>query len=94
MKCQGIKRVCCLLPDNQLTHYEDLLGTPTGIRDKSCLLSPIEDFHFCDTETLTKKILPFLVEADKQGQKKLLYTALASDELVMYRTVDGRGLSN
>jgi hypothetical protein len=27
MQSQGIQRVCCLLPESQLSHYADLLGT-------------------------------------------------------------------
>ncbi len=98
MKCQGIKRVCCLLPDNQLADYEELLGTyqqEFGINH--VCWAPIEDFHLCDTETLTKKILPFLAEADKLGEKVVVHCSGGigrTGHVLAAWLVSGRGLSN
>jgi protein-tyrosine phosphatase len=74
MKHQGMQRVCCLLADRQLARYADLLGKyqqEFGM-DHVCW-APIEDFHLSDLETLTKKILPFLVESDKQGEQVVVH---------------------
>jgi len=98
MKRQGIKRVCCLLPDNQLTHYSDLLGTyqqEFGI-DRVCW-TPIEDFQLCDLATLTNKILPFLTAADKQGEKVVVHCSGGigrTGHVLAAWLVSVRGLSN
>jgi protein-tyrosine phosphatase len=98
MTCQGIKRVCCLLPDQQLAHYWDLLGTyqqEFGI-ERVCW-APIEDFHLSSLETLTKKILPFLAEADKQGEKVVVHCSGGigrTGHVLAAWLVSGRGLSN
>ncbi|WP_414567826.1 dual specificity protein phosphatase family protein [Nostoc sp. CCY 9925] len=41
----------------------------------NCRLSwaPIADFNLADLETLTQKIIPFLIEADKQNQKVVVH---------------------
>ncbi|HEY9636352.1 MAG TPA: dual specificity protein phosphatase family protein [Coleofasciculaceae cyanobacterium] len=74
MKCRGIQRVCCLLPDNQLTRYSDLLGTyqqEFGVNH--VCWTPIEDFQLSNAETLTTKILPFLAEADNLDEKVVVH---------------------
>jgi protein-tyrosine phosphatase len=74
MQNQGIQRVCCLLPETQLTHYSDLLGTyrKTFGVDQVCW-APIEDFSFATLETLTHQILPFLAIAQQQNQKAVVH---------------------
>jgi hypothetical protein len=61
MQNQGIQRICCLLPEAQLTRYWDLLGTyrKTFGLNQVCW-APIEDFHFASSEILLHQILPFL----------------------------------
>jgi protein-tyrosine phosphatase len=74
MKCQDIKRVCCLLHDQQLVYYSNLLDTyKQKFGNQLVCWAPIADFHLCDLETLTQKILPFLIEADKQNEKVVVH---------------------
>jgi protein-tyrosine phosphatase len=72
MQHQGIKRVCCLLDKRQIIMYGGLLGMYRQKFDRVCW-APIKDFHLCDLETLTQKILPFLAEADRQGEKVVVH---------------------
>ena len=98
MKCQGIQRVCCLLCDNQLAHYSDLLGTyQQEFGNQQLCWAPIEDFHLSDLETLTMKILPFLAEADKQSEKVVVHCSGGigrTGHVLAAWLVSGRGLSN
>lgn len=74
MQSQDIRRVCCLLSKNQLDRYNallDIYNREFGT-EKVCW-SPIEDFCLCDLEALTRKILPFLIEADRQKQKVVVH---------------------
>ncbi|MBD2680866.1 MULTISPECIES: dual specificity protein phosphatase family protein [Nostoc] len=74
MKRQGIERVCCLLPDKQLASYSDLLGRyKQEFGTQRVCWAPIADFNLADLETLTQKIIPFLIEADKQNQKVVVH---------------------
>ncbi|MDF5730794.1 MAG: dual specificity protein phosphatase family protein [Rhizonema sp. PD38] len=74
MKHQNIKRVCCLLPEKQLALYSNLLGIyQQEFGSQQVCWAPITDFHFSSLETLTKKILPFLVTADKQSEKVVVH---------------------
>jgi protein-tyrosine phosphatase len=74
MQNQGIQRVCCLLPETQLNHYSDLLGTYQKVFgiDQVCW-APTEDFSFATLETLTHDILPFLAIAQQQNQKVVVH---------------------
>ncbi len=98
MKRQEISRVCCLLTDKQLAHYSNLLGTyqqEFGIN--YVCWAPIEDFHLCDLETLTKKILPFLTQAEFQGEKVVVHCSGGigrTGHVLAAWLVSGRGLSN
>jgi protein-tyrosine phosphatase len=98
MKRQGIQRVCCLLWDNQLAHYSDLLGTyQQEFGNHHVCWAPIEDFHLSDLETLTTKILPFLAEADKQAEKVVVHCSGGigrTGHVLAAWLVSGRGLSN
>jgi len=98
MKQQGIQRVCCLLPDNQLGHYTNLLGTyQQEFGNYQVCWAPIEDFHLSDLETLTTKILPFLAEADKQSEKVVVHCSGGigrTGHVLAAWLVSGRGLSN
>jgi protein-tyrosine phosphatase len=74
MQNQGIQRVCCLLPETQLTRYSDLIGAyrqAFGL-DHVCW-APIEDFNFADLEMLAHQILPFLAIAKHQNEKVIVH---------------------
>ena len=60
MREHGIKRVCCLLPKEQLDFYDvDLLEEYRHEFGRRNVCSAgILDCHLCDAETLTDKILP------------------------------------
>ena len=98
MKRFGIKRVCCLLSARQLARYSDLLGTyQQEFGMNHVCWAPIEDFHLADTETLTKKILPFLAQADIQGEKVVVHCSGGigrTGHVLAVWLVSGRGLSN
>ncbi|MBO3464212.1 dual specificity protein phosphatase family protein [Aetokthonos hydrillicola Thurmond2011] len=74
MQQKNIKRVCCLLPETQLASYTNLLGRyQQEFGSQHVCWAPIKDFHVCDLETLTQKILPFLITADKQNEKVVVH---------------------
>lgn len=98
MKHQDIQQVCCLLPSSQISRYSDLLSTYKREfgSDRVCW-SPIEDFQLSDLETLTKKILPFLLEADRKGEKVVVHCSGGvgrTGHILAAWLVSGRGLSN
>src|SRR3972149_2537221 len=72
IKEQDIKRICCLLPENQLNYYDgiDLL---TLYREKfgegNICWADIEDGYLCNKDKLLKDILPFLKESDQKKEK-------------------------
>ena len=98
MKHQGIQRVCCLLPDNQLVRYCDLLETyQQDFGHHQVCWAPIEDFQLSDLRTLTTKILPFLAQADKQAEKVVVHCSGGigrTGHVLAAWLVSGRGLSN
>ena len=75
MKEQGIKRVCCLLHQEQLSFYkEDLLaayGREFG-QDNICW-APVEDYHLCDGVMLKERVLLFLKESEKKGEPVVVH---------------------
>ena len=75
MKEQGIRRVCCLLHQDQLRAYRvDLLaayGEEFG-PDNVCW-APVADYHLCDVGLLKERILPFLKESDHTGQPVVVH---------------------
>lgn len=76
MKSQNIKRVCCLLSDKQLANYAHLLDTyRQEFGNQQICWTPIEDFYLSDLETLTQKILPFLITANQQNEKVVVHCA-------------------
>lgn len=75
MKEQGIKRICCLLHDEQLKAYkEDLLAAYRRDfgADNVCW-APIPDYHLCDVGLLKERILPFLQEADTKSEPVVVH---------------------
>ncbi|WP_244918042.1 protein-tyrosine phosphatase family protein [Nostoc linckia] len=98
MKGQGIKRVCCLLHDEQLAYYSDLLGAyKQEFGSQLVCWTPIADFHLVDLETLTQKIIPFLIAADKQNEKVVVHCSGGigrTGHVLAAWLVSVRGLSN
>ncbi|MEH2235781.1 protein-tyrosine phosphatase family protein [Nostoc sp.] len=98
MKCQDIKRVCCLLDDQQLAYYSNLLDTyKQEFGNQLVCPAPITDFHLCDLKTFTQKILPFLIEADKQNEKVVVHCSGGigrTGHVLAAWLVSVRGLSN
>jgi protein-tyrosine phosphatase len=98
MKQQGIQRVCCLLSDSQLARYENLLEiyqSEFGI-ERVCW-APIEDFQLAELETLTQKILPFLVIANQQSEKVVVHCSGGigrTGHVLAAWLINSRGLSN
>lgn len=75
IKEQGVRRVCCLLPQEQLDYYqEDLLQIYRSEfgEDKVCW-APVEDFHLVQKDTLTEAILPFLRQSDEHGEPVVVH---------------------
>jgi protein-tyrosine phosphatase len=72
---QGIRRICCLLPSNQLTCYRvDLLGEyRAAFGDADVLHAPVEDFHLCDRHLLEQQILPFLADSDSRAMPVVVH---------------------
>ncbi len=74
MKGNGIRRVVCLLPQEQLEYYAspllDVYEKEFG--RENVLWAPVEDFHLCDKETF-RKILYFLKDADDKGEKVVVH---------------------
>ncbi len=76
MKSQNIQRVCCLLSEKQLANYAHLLDIyRQEFGNAKIYWTPIEDFHLSDLETLTQKILPFLITANQQKEKVVVHCA-------------------
>jgi protein-tyrosine phosphatase len=75
MKEQGIRRVCCLLHDEQLKAYkEDLLASyRRDFGDDNVCWAPIPDYHLCDVGLLKERILPFLQEADTKSEPVVVH---------------------
>ncbi|MDZ8050634.1 MAG: dual specificity protein phosphatase family protein [Aulosira sp. ZfuVER01] len=99
MKQQDVKRVCCLLPEKQLVNYSvNLINRyEQEFGNLQVCWAPIEDFHLCDLKTLTTKILPFLIAADKQGEKVVVHCSGGigrTGHVLAAWLVSVRGLSN
>jgi len=75
MKDKGIKRVCCLLSQEQLDYYdEDLLALyRQEFGEENVCWAPIEDYHLSDVHTLRRQILPFLAESDANEERVVVH---------------------
>ena len=98
MQNQDIQRVCCLLPESQLTRYSNLLDLyrQTFGLDQVCWAS-IEDFHFADPEILIHQILPFLAIANQSHEKVVVHCSGGvgrTGHVLAAWLVAGRGLSH
>ena len=98
MQNQGIQRVCCLLPETQLTRYPDLLGVYRQVfgLDQVCW-APIKDFNFATPEILAHQILPFLTIANRQNEKVVVHCSGGigrTGHVLAAWLVAGRGLSS
>lgn len=98
MKSQNIKRVCCLLSEKQLANYAHLLDTyRQEFGNQQICWTPIEDFYLSDLETLTQKILPFLITANQQNEKVVVHCAGGigrTGHILAALLVSVRGFSN
>jgi protein-tyrosine phosphatase len=98
MKSQNIKRVCCLLSETQLAHYSNLLGRyQQEFGGQNVCWAPIEDFHLSSVETMTQKILPFFMAADKKSEKVVVHCSGGigrTGHVLAAWLVSGRGFSN
>lgn len=76
VKKVGIKRVCCLLAESQLAHYEvDLLAVyREHFGAERVLWAPIPDFHLASVATL-ERILAFLRQADETHEPVVVHCA-------------------
>lgn len=98
MKQQNIDRICCLLPQSQLTRYSDLLGNYRKIfgDDRVCW-APLLDFELVDREILIDRILPFLTEANNAGDRVVVHCSGGigrTGQVLAAWLVSGRGFSN
>ena len=75
MKEHKIQRVCCLLSGSQLTGFEkNLLEVyRQEFGSQNVCEAPIRDYHLVDPETLEAKILPFLLESDREQKPVVVH---------------------
>ena len=98
MQSKGIQRVCCLLPETQLTLYSNLLIDYRKVfgLDQVCW-APIEDFNFATPEILVHQILPFLAIANQQNEKVVVHCSGGigrTGHILAAWLVAGRGFSS
>jgi protein-tyrosine phosphatase len=98
MQAQGITRVLCLLPPQQLAAYDDLLGAYRQIFGKhNVLWIPIDDFHLAEETQLIEQIVPFLAEAEQQQEKTVVHCSGGvgrTGHVLAAWLVSYRGMSN
>jgi protein-tyrosine phosphatase len=76
MRSQGIKRVCCLLSEEELRNYqENLLSTYCSeFGQDNVNWAPVEDVHLI-SPVLLKKVLRFLRESDEKKKPVVVHCA-------------------
>ena len=69
MQANGIRRVCCLLPEEQLAFYStDLLDSyRKSFGNQNVCHVKVQDLHLIDLADLEQTILPFLRDSDRNG---------------------------
>lgn len=75
LKKQGVKRICCLLTDDQLKYYEDDLLDIYNLEfgKGNICTAQVEDFQLADSEVLDKVIFPFLQESLQKGEPAVVH---------------------
>jgi protein-tyrosine phosphatase len=98
MHGQGIQRVVCLLTPEQLSYYDDLLGRyQAHFGAQRVRLAPIPDLYLADLPTLIGGILPFLLEADREGERTVVHCSAGigrTGHVLAAWLVAARGYSN
>ena len=76
MKAQGIKRVCCLLSEEELRDYqENLLSTYwSEFGQDNVISAPVEDVHLI-SPVLLKHVLGFLKESHERKKPVVVHCA-------------------
>ena len=74
MKENEIKRVCCLLPANELQLYDELLAR---YRDRfgaeHVLHAPVKDYSAISPRLFSERILPFLKDSVRQDLRTVVH---------------------
>jgi len=98
MKARKIKRICCLLSQDQIEGYG--LDLPSiykqALGQVRVCWSPISDGHLAAVEQLTGVILPFLDAAEKGGEKVVVHCSAGMGRtgfVLAAWLVHGRGLN-
>jgi len=76
---QGIERVCCLLDDDHLGLYDDLLGTyRAAFGDGDVLHVPVPDYDTVPPGAFHGELLPFLEESLAAGRPTVVHCSAGS----------------
>jgi protein-tyrosine phosphatase len=76
MRGNAIRRVCCLLDEEQIAGYADLLGQYRAAFGRANVCwAPVQDMQLADVAMLTGTILPFLAQSDESGQRVVVHCA-------------------
>jgi len=75
MQTHGIRRVCCLLPKEQLAFYStDLLASyRKSFGSQNLCHVEVQDLHLIDLADLENTILPFLRESDSSREPVVVH---------------------
>ncbi|WP_421654434.1 protein-tyrosine phosphatase family protein [Leptothermofonsia sp. ETS-13] len=97
MKTQEMQRICCLLAEDQLARYPNLLDFyQREFGGENVCWAAIADFEICDPATLQNKILPFLTASDQRQQKTVVHCSGGigrTGHVLAAWLIFGRGLS-
>lgn len=95
VQSRGIERVCCLLDDEHLAQYDDLLGQyrQSFGADHVCH-APVSDFSVVDREVFHGQILPFLRAAAERAERTVVHCSAGqgrTGHVLVLWLVHGRG---